>query len=219
MFCYTDKKENKIFLLNLIYGNSEGSGAKSYMTNGLLIYICVFPHILIRKPFLIYDFAPDPIWISIYIRKVLFSFLSVYHKVWSASTSYLDFIYDIIEEPAHWLYRKWGQKTRKCGENLTMTLGLKFARLRKQTGKSAMTKNFQKTWKPISKSWSTVRVVIFRGNIQRKRICRTNCFYGSDPSIHESSIADSKNYFPQVSAIFVDLPASTVPMSQWHRRI
>ncbi len=30
-------------------GNSEGSGAKLYMTNGLLIYgenICAFPHIL-----------------------------------------------------------------------------------------------------------------------------------------------------------------------------
>jgi hypothetical protein len=40
-------------------GNSEGSGAKSNMTNDLLIYgenICAFPH---RKPFLIYDFAPE----------------------------------------------------------------------------------------------------------------------------------------------------------------
>ena len=32
----------------------------------------------IRKPLITYDFAPDPIWISLYIRKVLFSFLSVY---------------------------------------------------------------------------------------------------------------------------------------------
>jgi hypothetical protein len=31
----------------------------------------------IRKPFLIYDFAPNPIWISLYLRKILFSFLSV----------------------------------------------------------------------------------------------------------------------------------------------
>jgi hypothetical protein len=42
----------------------RGLGAKSYMTNDLLIYgenVCAFPHIYIRKPFLIYDFAPDPI--------------------------------------------------------------------------------------------------------------------------------------------------------------
>jgi hypothetical protein len=32
----------------------------------------------IRKPFLIYDFATPPLWISLYMRKILFSFLSVY---------------------------------------------------------------------------------------------------------------------------------------------
>ncbi len=31
----------------------------------------------IRKSFLIYDFAHNPIWISLYMRKILFSFLSV----------------------------------------------------------------------------------------------------------------------------------------------
>ncbi len=31
----------------------------------------------IRKPFLIYDFATDPLWISLYMRKIWFSFLSV----------------------------------------------------------------------------------------------------------------------------------------------
>jgi hypothetical protein len=57
-YSYTDKKEKKIF--PLILGNSEGSGAKSYMTNDLLIHgenICAFPHILGS----LYDFAPDPI--------------------------------------------------------------------------------------------------------------------------------------------------------------
>ncbi len=52
-----------------------------YMTNDLLTYgenICAFPHICIRKPFLVYDFAPDPICISLYMKKILFSFLSVY---------------------------------------------------------------------------------------------------------------------------------------------
>ncbi len=147
MFCYTDKKENKIVRSHIWLT------ASSYMVK-YLCDLCISSYI--RKPFLIYNFAPDPIWISIYMREILFSFLSVYHKVWSAPTSYFDFIYDIIEEPAHWLYRKWGPKNRKCGENLTMTLGLNFVRLRKRTGKSAMTRIFQKLEKSISKSWSTV---------------------------------------------------------------
>ncbi len=32
----------------------------------------------IRKPFLIYDFPTDPIWTSLYMRKISFSFISVY---------------------------------------------------------------------------------------------------------------------------------------------
>jgi hypothetical protein len=32
----------------------------------------------IRKPFLIYDFATAPLWISFYMRKIRFSFLSVH---------------------------------------------------------------------------------------------------------------------------------------------
>ncbi len=38
----------------------------------------------IRKPYLIYDFAPDPICISLSMRKVVFSFLSVFGKLLSA---------------------------------------------------------------------------------------------------------------------------------------
>ncbi len=44
-----------------------GSVAKSYMTNGLLIqYMVKYLRISLynRKPFLIYDFATDLIWIS-----------------------------------------------------------------------------------------------------------------------------------------------------------
>jgi hypothetical protein len=58
---YTDKKKIKFSSYTLL-GKSEGSGAKSCMTNDLLVYgenFCAFPHI--RKPFLIYDIAPDPI--------------------------------------------------------------------------------------------------------------------------------------------------------------
>ncbi len=35
-------------------------------------YLCISSYI--RKPFLIYEFAPDPIWISLYMRKIFFSF-------------------------------------------------------------------------------------------------------------------------------------------------
>ncbi len=59
----------------------NGAIAKSYMTNGLLIqymgkYLRIYSYI--RKPFLIYDFATAPFWISLHMRKIWFSFLSVY---------------------------------------------------------------------------------------------------------------------------------------------
>jgi hypothetical protein len=58
---HTDEKENQIFLIYKDIQN--GAVAKSYMTNGLLIYGEIFAHILIyiRKPFLIYDFATAPL--------------------------------------------------------------------------------------------------------------------------------------------------------------
>ncbi len=31
-----------------------------------------------KRPLVIYDFAPDPYYISLYMRKIFFSFLSVY---------------------------------------------------------------------------------------------------------------------------------------------
>ncbi len=63
LYSYTDKKENQIFL---IYKEvKSGAVAKSYMTNGLLIYWEIFEHFIIssyfRKPFLIYDFATAPL--------------------------------------------------------------------------------------------------------------------------------------------------------------
>ncbi len=49
----------------LIYKEiKNGAVAKSYMTNGLLIYGEIFAHFLIyciRNPFLIYDFATAPL--------------------------------------------------------------------------------------------------------------------------------------------------------------
>ncbi len=77
-FLYTDKKENKIFL---IYKSIQmGSGAKSYMRKGFLMYEEM------RKYFPIYEEAGSPIWlctrsllISSYMRKILFSFNQCMH--------------------------------------------------------------------------------------------------------------------------------------------
>jgi hypothetical protein len=44
---YTDKKENQIFLILVYKEIQNGSVAKSYMTNGLLIYGEIFAHFLI----------------------------------------------------------------------------------------------------------------------------------------------------------------------------
>jgi len=57
-----------------------GGAAKTYMTNGLFTHGEIFAYLLInfRKPLLIYDFANAPLWISLYVRKIWFSFLSVY---------------------------------------------------------------------------------------------------------------------------------------------
>ncbi len=45
MIARTDKKENQMFLINKEIQN--GAVAKSYMTNGLLIYGEIFSHFLI----------------------------------------------------------------------------------------------------------------------------------------------------------------------------
>jgi hypothetical protein len=52
--------------------------AKSYMTNGLLIYGEIFAHIhCISNPFLIYDFATAPLLnFLIYEEKNIFIFIS-----------------------------------------------------------------------------------------------------------------------------------------------
>jgi hypothetical protein len=77
---HTDKKENKIFL---IYKEIQmGAVAKSYMRKGFLIYeemrkclvIYTVQYSMMRL-LVIYDFATAPFWISLNMRKILFSFL------------------------------------------------------------------------------------------------------------------------------------------------
>jgi hypothetical protein len=73
---YTDKKENQIFLIYKEIHN--GAVAKPYMTNGsscMFKYFCIF-HILGSPSSYIY--ATAPFRISLYRRKIFFSFLSAY---------------------------------------------------------------------------------------------------------------------------------------------
>ena len=74
---HSDKKENTIFL---IYKEIQMVlGAKLYMRKGFLsTYMRKCTNIYMRRPLVIYDFAPDLIWISLYMRKIVFSFLSVH---------------------------------------------------------------------------------------------------------------------------------------------
>ncbi len=46
------------------------------------IHILGNPFSYFRKPFLMYDFATAPLWISLFMRKILFSFLSVWGLVY-----------------------------------------------------------------------------------------------------------------------------------------
>ncbi len=56
-----------------------GSVAKSYMRKGVLLYEEMRQYLSIyEEALVIYDFATDPNWISLYMRKIWFYFLSVY---------------------------------------------------------------------------------------------------------------------------------------------
>jgi hypothetical protein len=72
MTSYTDKKENKIFLISKEI--RSGAVAQSYMRKGLLIYeecANISPYM---RPLVIYDFPTAPFSISLYIRKIDFIF-------------------------------------------------------------------------------------------------------------------------------------------------
>jgi hypothetical protein len=71
---YTDKKESQIFLIYKEIQN--GAVAKSDMTNGLLMYGEIFAHFLIRKPFLIHDFATGSTLNFLIYEENLISFIS-----------------------------------------------------------------------------------------------------------------------------------------------
>ncbi len=79
---YTLIKKKKNFFSYIRKSRRERLQSHIWITASSFI-ICAFPHILgIRKPFLIYDFATAPFWISLYMRKMFFFFISawIWHK-------------------------------------------------------------------------------------------------------------------------------------------
>jgi hypothetical protein len=71
----TDKKKIKFSLINKEI--QMGAVAKSYMRKGYLIYEEMCKYMRLRRPLVMFDFATVPFWISLGLRKILFSFLSV----------------------------------------------------------------------------------------------------------------------------------------------
>ncbi len=78
-FIYICALVKKKIKFSLIYKEIQsGAVANSYMRKGLPSIwgnAQIFPHIVyIRRPLVIYDFATSPFWISLYMRKIWFSF-------------------------------------------------------------------------------------------------------------------------------------------------
>ncbi len=82
---HTDKKLNQIFL---IYKEIPKGSVASHLwlmaSSYMVKYWRIFSNI--RKPFLIYDFATDPIWIVVYVRKISFFFYQC--RKWSGEGTY-----------------------------------------------------------------------------------------------------------------------------------
>ncbi len=77
-------------------------------TSHMVKYLRISPYI--RKPFLIYDFATAPFWISLYMMKIFFSFLlvhlcSFYLKGWLVYVDSFLMIYCTL--PHNQLYRSF----------------------------------------------------------------------------------------------------------------
>ncbi len=76
---FIDKKENEVFLIDKEI--QMGSVAKSFMRKGFLIYEEMRKYLTIYEEAVshtVFDFATDPFRISLFMRKIRFSFLSVF---------------------------------------------------------------------------------------------------------------------------------------------
>ncbi len=75
---YTHEKENEIFVISRKI--QSGSGAKLYMRKGFLIYEEIRKYLTIYKEAVSHIWlCTRSLWISLYMRKILCYFLSVYH--------------------------------------------------------------------------------------------------------------------------------------------
>ncbi len=73
---YTDKKKSIFFHIRIRKFRVEQLQSHIWLTASLMgKYLRISSYI--RKLFLIYDFGTAPLWISLYMRKIRFSFLSV----------------------------------------------------------------------------------------------------------------------------------------------
>ncbi len=85
---HTDKKDYKLFL---IYKEMNADRIRckviyDWRPPHIWLIICAFPQILWSPSSYIYDFAPDPIWISLHTRTIFFSFY------WCSKLHYILFL-------------------------------------------------------------------------------------------------------------------------------
>ncbi len=83
---HTDKKKK----ISSYIRKSKRERLQSHIWLTASSYIPVFKYLrissYIRKPLLIYDFATVPNWISLYLKKILFYFLSVHGDLFAETT-------------------------------------------------------------------------------------------------------------------------------------
>ncbi len=107
---YTDTKENQIFLI--IKEIQSGAVAKSYMRKGFLILCmkkCANISPYIRRPLVIYDFAPDRAEFPNIWGKLDFLFISVLSDV---CPEHFPRSWRQLAQPQFWIYR-WVRLRRK----------------------------------------------------------------------------------------------------------
>jgi hypothetical protein len=77
---YTDKKKKIKFSSYIRKFRRERLHSHIWLraSSNMTKYLCI--SLYIRKPFLLYDFSTASVWISLYMRKITFSFISGYRR-------------------------------------------------------------------------------------------------------------------------------------------
>ncbi len=92
---YTDKKENQIFLIYEEIQNGQLQ-CNIWLTASLYMvkYLRISSHIM--KPFLIYDYATAPLWISLYCIWGKFVFFFLVYSILKVQSTALRCIYTLM---------------------------------------------------------------------------------------------------------------------------